>query len=78
MALHYNVDIGIDYFGGTNNIFILPFLGLLFFVINLIIFILVRNNQDRRLIGHILFVVALICNFTLLIGLGSIYLINSR
>ena len=78
IALHYNVDFGIDYYGSTNMIFILPALGLLIFVLNSALFAIVRNQQDRKFIGQILCSVAVLANLILLIGISSVYLINFR
>ncbi len=78
IALHYNVDFGIDYYGSINNLFIFPVLGLLIFVANTLLFAIVRNQQDRKFIGQILCIVGVLANLILLVGLASIYLINFK
>ena len=78
IALHYNVDFGIDYYGSVNKLFILPLLGLVIFVVNVVLFSIVRNQKDRKFIGHILCAVAVLANLILLVGIASVYLINIR
>jgi hypothetical protein len=78
IALHYNVDFGVDYYGSVNNLFILPTLGLVVYFFNMMLFSIVRNQQDRKFIGHILGILAVLVNIILLAGLSSIYLINTK
>ena len=78
IALHYNVDFGIDYHGSADKLFILPILGLTFFLVNVVLFSIVRNQKDRKFIGHILCAVAVLANLILLAGIASVYLINFR
>ncbi len=78
MALHYNVDFGIDYYGSVNKLFVLPALGLFIYVINISLLTIARNQRDRKFIGHILCLGAVLANLILLVGISSIYLINFR
>ncbi len=78
IALHYNVDFGIDYYGSVNQLFILPILGLIIFIVNVLIFSIVRNQKDRKFIGHILCAVAVLVNLILLIGIFSVDLVNFK
>ncbi len=78
IALHYNVDFGVDYYGSSGNIFILPLLGFIIFVFNAMLFSIVRNQKDRKFIGQILCSVAILANLILLVGVISIYLINTK
>ncbi len=78
IALHYNVDFGVDYYGSVNKLFILPLLGLLIFTINVALFSIVRNSKDRKFIGHILCSVSVFANVILLVAIASIYLINFK
>jgi hypothetical protein len=77
IALHYNVDFGIDYYGNINQIYIIPVLGVLIAFFNLIILIISYQHKDRHIIAHILLSAAEIVNIILLIALVSLYLINS-
>ena len=76
MALHYNVDFGIDYYGDKNKIYIIPILGIMIAIINFILIVSMSQSRDRRFIGHILMVTALISNLILLTAIISVYLIN--
>lgn len=76
MALHYNVDFGIDYYGDKNLIYIIPVLGILITLINFTLLTTMSRSRDRRFIAHILLAAALICNIILLTAQISVYLIN--
>lgn len=76
MALHYNVDFGIDFYGEKEKIFNIPKIGLLIIVVNMLLFILAAKIKRRKFIGHVLFSQAIICNIILLLSLGLIYLVN--
>lgn len=76
MALHYNVDFGIDYYGDTKKIFVIPFIGLFIAIVNLILFVLVAKHKDRYFISQILFLVTLFSNCILLLSIALIYLVN--
>ena len=78
IALHYNVDFGINLLGDVRQIYILPLLGLAIFMINLLILININSSRERNFLGHALLLSALLANLTLLISAGTIYLINFR
>ena len=78
MALHYNVDFGIDYYDDSEKIYIIPLLGLIIILINTTIGIVINDYKDRRFISHILFSAALVSNIILMAAISSIYLINFR
>jgi len=76
MALHYNVDFGIDYYGNKNLIYIIPVLGIMISLINFCLLATMSRSRDRRFIAHLLLASALICNIILLTAQISVYLIN--
>lgn len=76
MALHYNVDFGIDYYGDKNKIYIIPILGIMIVLINFILLASMSRSRDRRFIAHVLMSGALIANIILLTAIISVYLIN--
>ncbi len=80
IALHYNVDFGIDLYDDVTKIFIIPFLGLLLTIINLIIILLVNYYQrsEVKFISHILLATAILANLLLLAATITIYFINFR
>ncbi|MCK5416004.1 hypothetical protein KAI92_01085 [Candidatus Parcubacteria bacterium] len=78
IALHYNVESGIDYYGDIDKIYVLPMLGLLVALINFLLYINFSKHKDRKFILHILMSAVIIINIILLAGIVSIYLINFR
>ncbi|MFH0891996.1 MAG: hypothetical protein V1867_04405 [Candidatus Falkowbacteria bacterium] len=78
IALHYNVDFGIDYYGDTEKIYIIPLLGLIIIVVNFFLYVNLSPRKDRKFISHILLAAAGIANIILLTAIVSIYLVNFR
>ncbi len=78
LILHYNVDLGVDLIGLGSNLYIIPLLGLLIFIVNLVLLLIFLKWSDYRYLAHLLFSVSLLANLFLLISLGPIYLINFR
>ncbi|MDA3839572.1 MAG: hypothetical protein PF572_00645 [Patescibacteria group bacterium] len=78
IALHYNVEFGVNLIGNANNIFILPSLGLLIIVINFSLLLSIYKLKNSKFLGNFLLLPALISNVYLLIGLVSIYLANFK
>ena len=78
LILHYNVDLGVDLIGLGSNLYVIPLLGLLILVVNLILLLIFLKWSDYRYLAHLLFSVSLLANLFLLISLGPIYLINFR
>ncbi len=76
IALHYSVGFGIDYYGDTSQIYVIPFLGLAVILLNFILYSLVSNYKDKNFIAHVLFASALVVNIILLIAAYSVYIIN--
>jgi len=76
IALHYNVDFGINLIGETKNIYIIPVVGLLVIFINSILYINLSRNKDKKIIFHVLFATSLFVNIILLSAITSVYLIN--
>jgi hypothetical protein len=76
--LHYNVDFGVDLVGNSNQIFIMPALGMAVAAINLFwLFFFVKNSHLKFLI-QVFLAAALAVNILLLIALGPIHYINFR
>lgn len=78
IALHYNIDFGIDYFGSARKVFIIPLLGFFIFFINIYVAVNLRRKKDWRFLSHVLFSISLICNLVLAASIISIYQINFR
>ncbi|MEA3398307.1 MAG: hypothetical protein U9R06_01025 [Patescibacteria group bacterium] len=78
IALHYNVDFGINLIGHPKKVYIIPLLGIIFIILNLLILFCIRKNKDRIFIAHILLACALASNLILLVAITTVYLINFR
>lgn len=73
-VLHYNIDFGVDLIGSAKEIYILPLLGFIFIIINIVPLSLVyKKNQ---FMAHILLASNLFSNLILSIALAAIYLFN--
>jgi len=78
IALHYNVEFGVNLIGSAKNIFILPSLGLLIIILNFFLFFSIYKLKNSKFLGNFLLLPALISNIYLLIGLVSIYFANFK
>ncbi|NTU99422.1 hypothetical protein HGA64_05480 [Candidatus Falkowbacteria bacterium] len=76
IVLHYNVDFGVDLYGDSGRVFLLPLLGLIIFLTNSLL--VVNANKHDRGVSHGLMAVATLCNFLLLIAQISLYSYNLR
>lgn len=76
IALHYNVDSGINLIGPVKDIFIIPYLGIIIFLLNLILIFSLNKYKNIRFISHLLLLTALLTNIILLAGIASLYFIN--
>jgi len=74
--LHYNVDFGINLIGSENQLYIIPLIGLLVFLVNFFILPLYYNQKEIKFLSYYLFTVSIISNIFLLLAEASIYLIN--
>lgn len=78
IALHYNVDFGIDFYGNAEKIFIIPVLGFIIILFNFLIVMFLQRNKDIIIISYILLITGLLSNIVLLAAISSVYLINFR
>lgn len=80
IALHYNVDFGIDFYGDTRQIYTVPLLGTIILAFNFLLLLIISRNikKDIRFISSILLVTALVANIILLGAVTSIYFVNFR
>ena len=74
MPLHYNIYFGIDLLGDWYQIFILPGLGLLFFLINFIAGFV--SYHKEKIISYFLAGTASFCQLILLVATALIIFIN--
>ncbi|MFH1522266.1 MAG: hypothetical protein ABIE43_00425 [Patescibacteria group bacterium] len=78
IVLHYNVDFGVDFIGGVEKIYTIPFLGLIIITINIILLFSFSRHDNFKFISNLLLATGAVVNIFLLINLASIYLINFR
>ncbi len=74
VVLHYNVDFGVNLIGDVKQIYIIPLLGLIVFVINFILSAFL-SRQDK-FFPHLLLGAAMLVNLFLLIAITSVDLVN--
>lgn len=75
IVLHYNVDWGVDYFGEVKNIFILPVVGLIIFLLNGILAL--RLWVGLKSLSYFLLAATLISEVFLWLAGIALYIINS-
>ena len=75
IVLHYNVDWGVDYFGEFKNIFVLPFVGLLIFLLNFVLALKIWSKFKS--LSYFLLSVTLISEVFLWVAGIALYIINS-
>ena len=73
--LHYNVIFGIDNVGPASGLYIIPLLGLLLLVANMLIAVLIGDKLQRLLV-NLLVGFAALGNLLLLLALYFVYLVN--
>lgn len=76
VVLHYNVDFGVDLYGETSRLFIIPLAGLLIFLINLLV--VSSTDKHDKFIAHCLLATATAANLLLLISQLALYFYNLR
>jgi hypothetical protein len=78
IALHYNIDSGIDFYGQAKNIYIIPLLGLVAILFNILIIFINARYKDREFAAYLLLSGCLLVNAILLSALRVIYLVNFK
>jgi len=75
IILHYNVYFGVDMMGSWKQVYFLPSLGLLLFLINFL-FSVYFYKQKERIASYILLIAALMIQISVLIAAISVIIIN--
>lgn len=76
IALHHNIYFGVTLIGSPRQVYLVPVLGLCIIVFNLMIARLVGRRE--RFFIYLFAATSLVVQFFLLLGIGSIILINFR
>ncbi|EKE19040.1 MAG: hypothetical protein ACD_9C00158G0004 [uncultured bacterium] len=75
IILHYNVYFGVDVIGPWWQVYFLPLIGLLIFIINTLLGYLFYQ-QKERIVAHLLVLAVFIVQICITIGVVSLLLIN--
>jgi len=75
VILHYNVYLGVDLMGDSKQIYLIPLVGFLFAVINLLLAIYFFSKKERML-SHILSLITLILQLGIAVASGALVLVN--
>ena len=75
IVLHYNIDWGVDYFGEVKNIFILPLIGLIIFLLNGVLAL--RLWFRMKSLAYFIAAITLISEIFLWLAGIALYIINS-
>lgn len=76
IVLHYNVDFGVNLYGDSVKILIVPFVGTAVFIVNLILVNFVFKKEKFAV--HLLLASAVVVNIIILISVAALNLINLR
>ena len=78
VVLHYNVDFGVNLIGSAKQLYTLPLIGTIVFLVNIIISIIFVRQDNFKFISQVLLITVLFTHFFLLTAIASLYLINFR
>ncbi len=75
IILHYNVYFGVDMLGGWKNLFLLPAVGLILFLINFFLSIHFYKRKER-IASYLLLMATLMIQLSLIVASASVIIIN--
>ncbi|EKE20721.1 MAG: hypothetical protein ACD_7C00500G0003 [uncultured bacterium] len=75
IILHYNVYLGVDLMGESNQVLLIPAVGFFFTAVNLCLAIYFFSKKERML-SHILSLTAFIAQLGISVACGSVILVN--
>ena len=78
IALSYNVDFGINLIGSSQNIYLIPLIGIIIILINYFLTTIFHRSKNYKFIAHILLLAAVITQLLFLLVLAIVYLINFK
>jgi len=76
IALHHNIYFGISLIGEPRQVYFIPLLGLILIIINTVFSYLIKEEDNFFM--YVFAATSALINFFLLLGLGSIIMINFR
>lgn len=75
IILHYNVYFGVDMLGGWKNLFLLPAVGLILFLVNFFLSLYFYRRKER-IASYLLLIATLIIQLSLIVASVSVIIIN--
>lgn len=75
IILHYNVYFGVDMLGDWKNLFLLPAIGLILFLINFFLSLYFYKRKER-IASYLLLIAALMIQLSLIIASVGVIIIN--
>jgi len=75
IILHYNVYFGVDMLGNWKEVFLLPFIGIILFLINTFLSIHFYRRKER-IASYLLLMASLMIQLSLLVASISVIIIN--
>jgi len=75
IIMHYNVYFGVDLLGNWKQVFVLPLVGVILFIINFILAIHFYNLKER-IASYLLLIAVLMLQLSLLVASVSVIIIN--
>ena len=75
IILHYNVYFGVDVLNSWEKVYIMPLIGLFLFIVNTLLGLYFYKNKER-IASHVLAIVTLMIQLSLLVASVGIILIN--
>lgn len=76
IALHYNVDFGVNLIGKASNVYVIPCLGITTIFLNGVLSSTLIKQKDSKFIIHVLLVSAILVHILLFAAVATIYLVN--
>lgn len=76
IIMHYSINFGVDYIASAQNLYYLPIVGTLFFLVNL--FCAYAFNRNDKFFIHLYMLGSWFANNLIIATIGSLYLINFR
>lgn len=75
IILHYNVYFGVDSIGDYKQVYLLPIIGLILFLVNLILSVFFYERKER-IASYVLLMATLMIQLSLIVASVSVILIN--
>lgn len=75
IILHYNVYFGVDMMGNYHEVYILPLIGIILFLVNWLLSIFLFDKKER-IASYLLLMAALMIQLSMIVASVSVIIIN--